>query len=226
MRARFWLIPAAMALGVFCGAGCGASSHVNYDIFPAPSLNPPHLANPKITGEEKVFTRPGYHQLRVVRAALPVFRASPELKDQAVALTRIFYRELLAKRTFREVILIDEPYATPREALSRARELRAEVVVAGEVPYYLDGGTVGQSGLQVDLRILEAATGQLLWEVSDRISATPRPVIDLMIFETRPKPTPGIAALAAELLGRLAATLEQGEPPPPPKGPRGWFSRK
>jgi len=66
----------------------------------------------------------------------------------------------------------------------------------------------------------------LLWEVSDAINAAPRPVIDLLIFETRPKPTPGIAALAAALLGRLAATLEQGAPPPPPKGTRGWFSRK
>jgi hypothetical protein len=96
-----------------------------------------------------------------------------------------------------------------------------------EVPYYLDGGTVGTSGLQVDLKVMEAGSGHLLWSLSDSLKATARPLIDLIVTESRPYPTPSIGTPAARLAGRLAATLEQGPPPPPSSGLGvigGWFT--
>jgi len=182
------------------------------------------LATPRITKQDQVFTHPGGQNLRLSRAGLLNFRTVPDFAEVGPAFTQIFYRELLAKRAFAEVVLIPETYTTKEEALRLAKRHQADVLLLGEVPYYLDGGTVGTSGLQVDLKVIEAGSGRLLWNISDSLKATPRPIIGLMVVETRPYPTPSMGTLAARLAGRLAANLEQGQPQPPPSGIAAWFS--
>ena len=207
--------------GLLGGLGCG---HWQTDQFPAPSWNPKGYATPLITKQNQVFAHPGSQNLRMGRAGLLNFRSVPDFPEVGPAFTQIFYRELLAKRTFAEVVLIPEAYTTKEEALRLAKRHRADVMLLGEVPYYLDGGTVGTSGLQVDLKVIEAQSGRLLWNLSDSLKATPRPIIDLIVVESRPYPTPSMGTLAARLAGRLAATLEQGPPPSPPTGIGAWFS--
>ncbi len=206
-------------------AGCG---HWQHDLFPAPSWNPSGLATPRIDQRDRVFATPGYQNLRTGRAGLLEFRTVPDFAEVGPAFTQIFYRELLAKRTFAEVVLIPEPYSTKEEALRLAKRYKVDVLLLGEVPYYLDGGTVGTSGLQVDLKVVEAGSGVLLWCLSDSLKATARPIIDLIVTETRPYPTPSMGTLAARLAGRLAATMEKGPPTSAPPSGLGiigaWFN--
>jgi hypothetical protein len=201
--------------------GC---SHWQTDQFPAPSWNPTGYATPLISKQNQVFAHPGSQNLRLGRAGLLNFRTVPDFAEVGPAFTEIFYRELLAKRAFAEVVLIPETYTTKEEALRLAKRYRADVMLLGEVPYYLDGGTVGTSGLQVDLKVMEAESGRLLWNLTDSLKATRRTIVDLIVTESRPYPTPSMGTLAARLAGRLAATLEQGQPPPPPSGIAAWFS--
>jgi hypothetical protein len=203
------------------GVGC---THWQYDQFPAPSWNPPGLATPRIDNRNEIFVHPGTLNLRLSRVGLLIFRAVPDFPEVGPAFTQIFYRELLAKRPFAEVVLIPEPYTTQEEALRLAKRYQLDLMVLGEVPYFLNGGTVGNSGLQVDLKVLEAGNGRLLWSLTDSIKATRRPLIDLWVVETRPYPTPNMGALAARLAARLAETLEKGPPPPPPTGISAWFT--
>jgi hypothetical protein len=203
-------------VGLLMGvAGCG---HWQYDQFPAPSWNPTGLATPRIDKRDRVFTHPGTQNLRSGRAGLMEFRTVPDFAEVGPAFTQIFYRELLAKRTFSEIVLIPETYTTKEEALRLAKRYQVNVVLLGEIPYYLDGGTVGTSGLQVDFKVMEAGSGRLLWNVSDSLKATARPLIDLIVTESRPYPTPMMGTLASRLAGKLAAKLEQGQPPPAPSG--------
>ena len=201
--------------------GC---AHWQYDQFPAPSWNPTGLATPRIDKRNQVFAHPGNQNFRLGRVGLLDFRTVPDFAEVGPAFTQIFYRELLAKKAFAEVVLIPETYTTKEEALRLAKRHQVDVILLGEVPYYLDGGTVGTSGLQVDLKVIEAGSGRLLWNLSDSLKATHRPIIDLIVTETRPYPIPSMGALAARLAGRLAATLEQGQPAPPPTGIAAWFS--
>jgi hypothetical protein len=223
--------PVLKALGIVSLVGClvGAAGcgHWQYDQFPAPSWNPTGLATPRIDQRDRIFAQPGSQNLRAGRAGLLKFRTVPDFPEVGPAFTQIFYRELLAKRTFAEVVLIPETYTTKEEALRLAKRYQVDVMLLGEVPYYLDGGTVGTSGLQVDLKVMEAGSGRLLWSLSDSLKATARPLIDLIVTESRPYPTPSMGTLAARLAGRLAATLEQGPPPPPSSGLGvigGWFT--
>ena len=197
------------------GLGCG---HWQYDQFPAPSWNPKGLASPRIISQDRVFLHPGNLNLRMSRAGLLIFRSIPDFPEVGPAFTQIFYRELLAHRPFAEVVLIQETYTNKEEALRLAKRHNLDLLILGEIPYYLDGGTVGTSGLQVDLKVFSAVDGRLLWSLTDSIKATRRPIIDLWVVETRPYPTPSMGTLAARLAARLSKTLEQGPPPPPPSG--------
>ena len=205
-------------------AGCG---HWQYDQFPAPSWNPTGLATPRIDKRDRVYTHPGAQNLRAGRAGLMEFRTVPDFANVGPAFTQIFYRELLAKRAFSDVVLIPEHYSTKEAALRQAKRYKVDVILLGEIPYYLDGGTVGNSGLQVDLKVMEAGSGRLLWSLSDSIKATRRPIIDLMVTESRPYPTPSMGSLASRLAGQVVARLEKGQPPPAPNGLGvigAWFS--
>lgn len=203
-----------MLLCLFLTAAGTACAHLpggdwwQTDTFPAPSLNPPSLANPILADRKKVYVRSPVPQY-TARAGLLYFRSPPQSPEAGEALARIFYRQFQEKRPFLEILFIPEPFSSVSEAVRQGRAHKVEVVVLGEVPYFLDGGGLGKTGLQVDLKVVEVETGRLLWESSDSISATPRPVVDLWVTETRPRPTPSIYTLAERLAGRMAETLRE-----------------
>jgi hypothetical protein len=177
------------------------------DTFPAPSFNPPPLAKPTITAREKVYVRPPFSQY-TAKAGVLFFRSPPHLPQVSYPMTRIFYRRLLETRPFLEVTLIPKSFGSLEEALSLVRPHDLDVVVLGEVPYFLDGGGMGKSGLQVDIKVVEVKTGRLLWEITDAIAASQRPIVDLWVTETRPRPTPSIYDLADRLAVRMCETLK------------------
>ncbi|MEJ2070028.1 MAG: hypothetical protein P8X65_03650 [Syntrophobacterales bacterium] len=214
--------PAVKTLGILWligilagGLGC---VHWQYDLDPAPSWNPTGLATPRIITADNIFVHPHSANLRMSRAGVLIFRTAPDFAEVGPAFTRIFHQELQAKRTFAEVVYIPEIYSTKEDAMSLAKRHNLDLLVLGEVPYYLDGGTVANSGLQVDLKVIDAKSGQLLWSISGSIKAVRRPIIDLWVVETRPYPTPPMGVLAARLAAKMAETLERGGPPPPPTG--------
>lgn len=68
---------------------------------------------------------------------------------------------------------------------------------------------MGKSGLQVDLRVVEVKTGRLIWAITDSITATQRPIVDLWVTETRPRLTPSIYDLTERLAVRMCETLKE-----------------
>jgi hypothetical protein len=178
--------------------------------FPAPSWNPPSLAAPTLDRHRAVLAQPPTDAYRSRTAGLLLFRLPPHLPEVSHPLTQVFYQSLLKRRPFREIIVIPRTYGTLEEALEIARAWRLDLLLVGEAPYFLDGGTVGAAALQVDLKVLETETGRLLWYLSEAMRATPRPIVDLMVTETRPYPTPRVYELAAALADRMCQTLQNG----------------
>lgn len=178
--------------------------------FPAPSWNPPYLAEPTLDQRRTILVQPPTDSYRGKRAGILLFRHPPHLPDVSHPLTQVFYQKLLERRPFQEVVFIPQAYGSVNEALELARRRQVDLLILGESPYFLDGGTVGTASLQVDLRVLEVQTGQLLWYLSDALRATPRPIVDLIVTETRPHPTPDIYALAGVLADRMSQTLTAG----------------
>ncbi len=209
MKARLgslvWLALAAWLAGC---ASVPGGDWCQTDTFPAPSFNPAPLARPILAHQEKLYVRPPFPQY-TARAGLLRFRCPPHLPEAGRALTRIFYRRLLKRRPFLEVVLLPESFGSLPEAVARGRTYGMDVVLLGEVPYLLDGGGLGKSGLQVDLKVVEVKTGRLLWEIREAVAATQRPVVDLWVTETRPRPTPPLYELADRLAVRLCQALRE-----------------
>jgi hypothetical protein len=201
------LIGVAVAIIVSLPACSSLPNHgVQTDTFPAPSWNPDWLAQPTIDTRQHIVVQPPT-PLSPYRAGLLPVRTPPPLPEVSQALTQIFYRALLEQRPFLEVVLIPEPYGSLAEAVHVGRRNKVDVVVLGEAPYFLDGGGMGKSGLQVDLQVVEVKTGRLLWALTDAVTATQRPIVDLWVTETRPRPAPSIYLLAEGLAARMSETL-------------------
>jgi len=205
--------------GLLGGVGCG---HYQYDQFPAPSWNPVGLATPRIVDKDRIFVQPGPVSLQRSRAGVLIFRTSPEFPEGGPAIAEIFYREMLANPPFAELVFLPEIFTSKEDAQALAQHHHLDLIVLGEIPYYLDGGTVGNSGLQVDLKVMDAKDGRIVWSMSDSIKAVRRPIIDLWVTETRPYPTPSMGALAGRLATRMTATMKEGASPPP-SGLAGFF---
>lgn len=195
-------------IAFLCLAGCSYLSGHGFqtDTFPAPSWNPDLLAHPNIDNRKHVVVQ-APTPLSTCRAGLLPVRTPPQLPELGQALTRIFHRALLEKRAFLEVALIPEPCGSLADVVRLGQRHKVDAVVLAETPYFLDGGGLGKSGLQVDLKVVEVKTGRLLWELTDAVTATPRPIVDLWVTETRPRPTPSIYDLAEQLAVRMAETL-------------------
>lgn len=195
-------------------AGVGGCSHYPTDWqttqFPAPSWNPPQLARPVTESRQETVAQPGYGNYHHRRVGILLFRTPANLPEVSQPVTRVFYQKLLVRRPFVDVVFIPLAYGSVEEALALTRERRLDLLLLGEVPYFLDGGTLGQSGLQMDVKVVEVKTGRLLWYLTDSLKATPRPPVDLWVTETRPQPTPGIYALAEQVADRLCRKLEGG----------------
>ncbi len=187
-------------------AHCGP---YQYDQFPAPSLNPPWLANPRIDGLQETVVPPVLRDFRHYRLGVLEFHCPHHIPEVSYPVTRVFYRNLLERNLFREIVRIPVTYYDLEHALRVSREYRVDLLLLGEVPYFLDSGTAGKSGVQVELKLVEVDTKRTLWYLSDAISATPRPIIDLWVTETRPKPTPSIYTLVDSLADRMLAHLEK-----------------
>jgi len=209
MKALLSLVSLATLAGGWLGCGTAPSLWQTRH-FPAPSFNPAPLAAPTVDQRRTVLVSPPTDAYRSQRLGVLLFRHPPHLPEVSHSLTQVFYQKLLARRPFREVVFLPRAYGSLAEALALGRQAQVDLLLLGEAPYFLDGGTVGTAALQVDLKVVEVASGHLLWYLSDAVRVTPRPVVDLIVTETRPEPTPDIYALAGVLAERMCETLAAG----------------
>jgi TolB-like protein len=202
-RQKVYLILGILA-GLLAGAaGCQKWQHLPGLTDPTIQVGPP----------ENFVTTSDYTLARKSIAILP-FRVPTQVTDVSYSITEVFYRQLLEQRPFLGVIRGTEYYGNLAEARKMAKTLGADLFVMGEVPYFLDSGATGRSGIQIDLKVVETATGHTLWYKSDNIMAEPAPIIDLWVTETKPKPGPSVYYLVDNLSKRMCkAMLKDIQPP-------------
>ena len=195
---------------LFGAAGCYSWEHT------------PLLTDPTIqAGPTEAFVKPTYNDYRRYRIAILPFRVPAVVTDVGYSITEVFQRQLLQQKPFLGVVRVYEYSNSMAQAQKLAKKAGTELFLLGEVPSFLDSGTMGKSGLQVDLRVVETKTGRIIWYLSDTISAEPAPIYDLWVTETRPKPSPSIYFLVETLAVRMCTAMkgdmENPAAPPPPE---------
>jgi hypothetical protein len=164
------LLVIALLLGV---AACQTYQH---EQSPAPSWNPPPLASPIIKSQQQLIVPPAVPGLRHYRLGIPLFRTPASVPEAGYPVTKIFYRQILEKGLFREVVFIERGFADLNEAISMGHEFKVDLMLLGAIPYFLDSGGAGKSGIQVDLQLREVKSRHIFWYLTDAITAAQRPI--------------------------------------------------
>jgi len=94
------------------------------------------------------------------------------------------------------------------EALARARALDVDLIVRGEIPYFLSGGSKGTTSISLRLDVFEVEGGQRIWVMDHAGRIEPQPRRDFIIaHHTRRLPEEPVAAIMAILACDLAMNI-------------------
>ncbi len=93
-------------------------------------------------------------------------------------------------------------------ALARARELDVDLVVRGEVPYFLSGGSRGTTSISLFVEIYEIEGGQRIWVMEHAGRMEPQPRRDYIIaHHTRRLPEEPVYSIMTLLACDLAMSV-------------------
>jgi len=98
---------------------------------------------------------------------LGLVQSSTDHSGISYGVSRILWQQFLAEQTF-SVLEFSEgspPYQV-EYAVSRAKALGAQFLVGGYITHFIDGASVGDSKIAIQLEIYDTETGALLWAIN------------------------------------------------------------
>jgi hypothetical protein len=101
------------------------------------------------------------------------------MAEASASLTSAFQSRLVQRRPFREIRLLPYEVKSDTEALWYARNEGCTLVMRPLLLYMMDGTGNMPTKLIVRTRIIDARTGEVLWDVKQAARSEPGPDIDL-----------------------------------------------
>ncbi|MCE5335882.1 MAG: hypothetical protein LLG06_14970 [Desulfobacteraceae bacterium] len=151
------------------------------------------------------------------------FSSPPEFESTTPEITAAFQARILQLRPFREVKILPYAVKSSSEALWYGRNEGCDLVMMPEVLYRMDGTGNLPTTLVVRVRIFDARTGKLLWDIKQKALSEPGHDIDLTWNTIAGAPAQRARELADELAYKFAEYLiepllkaKQEEAPSPP----------
>jgi hypothetical protein len=141
------------------------------------------------------------------------FSAPPEMEAASSSLTSAFQARLVQIGPFRQATTLHYEVKSDAEALWYARSKGFALAMRPALLYMLDGSGAMPTELDVRTRILDARTGNLLWDVKQCARSEPGPDIDLTWNTIVGQPAQRCQVMADRLAQQFAAFLA----PPPEK---------
>ncbi|OGQ99468.1 MAG: hypothetical protein A2521_00735 [Deltaproteobacteria bacterium RIFOXYD12_FULL_57_12] len=146
------------------------------------------------------------------RVALFPFSEPGYAPGQGYEATRICYEELLRNGVFE--ILLMAPVKTPiseAEAVAMARTNSYDLILLGELRYFMTGGHLQASRVDEELRVIRvtADEARLLWHVRVAESGPPKPPRDFYLQQKEGRPAPSTGELMTRASRRFCNMLQQ-----------------
>jgi hypothetical protein len=137
------------------------------------------------------------------------FNAPHEMEAASPTLTSVFQSRISQSGPFGQIRLVAKRVASDTEALWYARKMGCSLAMLPSLIYMMDGTGGMPTKLVVRLRILDAATGQVLWDIKQSAYSEPGPDVDLTWNTVVGAPAQRCLALADCLAQRFAGYLTQ-----------------
>ncbi len=117
----------------------------------------------------RVYVQPNIAPTEPLRGLFVPLRVTQNISHHlsiSRSLSRQLWQVWLAQESFAALEYNDRIVPDRVEdALALARARGANVLVGGYITHYLDGGTVGDSQVSIQIEVYEVATGALLWSM-------------------------------------------------------------
>lgn len=212
-----WIIVLSLCLPL--STGCDRIRHTGETIGSVRNYWEPRIGPQEVTTDAPIFRGP------------PTISIYPR-NTPATPLTALFYPMQVTQPTDNPIVLgralgriiwqawsqsmvfptfVYEEHTTwpgLSKALARARSLDVDLVVRGEIPYFLSGGSRGTTSISVQLELFEVEGGQRIWVMDHAGRMEPQPRRDFIIaHHTRRLPEEPVAAILAILACDLAMNV-------------------
>lgn len=154
-----------------------------------------------------VFVQACVTQHTMDNACLFGFSAPPEMAASSPMLTSVFEERLVQRRPFARIKVVPKIVDSDAEALWYARKQGCSLAILPSLLYMMDGSGGIPTKLVVRIRILDAANGQVLWDIKQSAWSEPGPDIDLTWNTIVGEPAQRCKVLAECLAERFALYL-------------------
>ncbi|MGA2936866.1 MAG: hypothetical protein ABSF52_07185 [Syntrophobacteraceae bacterium] len=136
-------------------------------------------SNRPVDASMEVFVRASIEQHSMDSVCLFPFTSPPEMAAASDYLTTAFQTRLVQRRPFREIRTLPYEVKSDSEALWYARNEGCTLAMRPSLVYMMDGTGAMPTELVVRTRILDARTGQVLWDIKQNAQSEPGYDIDL-----------------------------------------------
>lgn len=199
--------------------GSGPAAYARVRLLGAISLILAAFAGGCIATQLKAVSKRPIHASMEVFARAPIehyvmdtlcmcpFTSPPQMPAAPPWLTSTFQTRLVQRGPFRQIRALPYPVKSDSEALWYARKEGCELVMRPSLLYMSDGTGAMPTELVVRTRILDARTGELLWDLKQSALSEPGPDVDLTWNTLIGQPARRCSVLADCLAQRFAEFL-------------------
>jgi hypothetical protein len=166
-------------------------------------------SNRPVDASMEVFVRASIEQHSMDSVCTFPFTSPPEMAAASDYLTTAFQTRLVQRGPFREIRTLSNEVKTDREALWYARNEGCTLAMRPSLIYMMDGTGALPTELVVRIRILDARTGQVLWDIKQNARSEPGSDIDLTWNTFTGEPAQRRRVMADCLAQRFAEYLVQ-----------------
>lgn len=182
---HFLSFPLALVFAVSLLAGCGYLSATGDHWEPRIGPQEIYTDAPVFRNDPHISVYPANAPAAPMTAMLfPLQVTQPMEKPLMLGKTlgRIFWQTWNQARVFPTFVYEEETtWPGLQRALTLARSKDVDLIVRGEVPYFLSGGSKGTTSLGLYVEIIDVAGGQRIWVMEHAGRMEPRPRRDFIV---------------------------------------------
>ncbi|MBQ4133581.1 MAG: hypothetical protein IJD04_07615 [Desulfovibrionaceae bacterium] len=156
-----------------------------------------------------------------------------EAEPISKGICRILWQAMVKEEAFPVLEYDESVYIyTLNQALALAYAKGADMLITGNIPYLITGGSTGMNQLVVHMEVHDVQTGELIWSITSSGALDAKPSQDYIFFQRKSKlPHDALYAVAMALgsdMGKVlydwanAVDEDNSRSPELDGGPKGW----
>ncbi|MFH0727241.1 MAG: hypothetical protein V2B19_12995, partial [Pseudomonadota bacterium] len=162
---------------------------------------------------EQIYQQPFRNYYSQGEIGVFIFASPLYAPDVGKAAATTIFQQLLEQKVFRRITpLYQYGIISLEQQLAIARDRGMDMMLSGNVLYYMDGSLSRTSRVDIEVKVLNVATGALVWNAVAGEAVPPTAESDYYLFQTSGKPAPAATALMMKNTGKIVRLFQSESP--------------